>query len=164
AAGAFAPDPVRRLSALAVMIAEDAERLWQRLRLTNAEHERLASMAEGWWRVTPTDDSAARALLYRLGPERFTDRVLLAWARSEAGAADAQWHAMATLPQRWTAPAFPIKAAHLMARGIEKGRGLGAALAEAEKAWIARGFPADKGALAAIVEETAGNVTGRSGG
>ncbi|HZW53141.1 MAG TPA: CCA tRNA nucleotidyltransferase, partial [Candidatus Elarobacter sp.] len=71
AACALPPDPVRRLGALAVMIAEDAERLWQRLRLTNAEHERLASMADGWWRVTPTEEAAARALLYRLAPERF---------------------------------------------------------------------------------------------
>jgi poly(A) polymerase len=164
AACAFAPDPVRRLGALAVMIAEDAERLWQRLRLTNAEHERLASMADGWWNVTPTDDSAARALLYRVGPERFTDRVLLAWARSEAGAADVSWHAMTTLPQRWAAPAFPIKAAHLMARGIEKGRGLGVALAEAEKAWIARGFPRDKRAVAEIADAVARDAVGRSAG
>jgi poly(A) polymerase len=162
AACAFAPDPVRRLGALAVMIAEDAERLWQRLRLTNAEHDRLASMANGWWRVTPADEPAARMLLYRLGPQRFTDRVLLAWARSEANAADAQWHVMATLPQRWTAPAFPIKAAHLMARGIAKGRGLGAALAQAEQAWIARGFPSDKGAVAEIADAVARAVMGES--
>ena len=37
---------VRRLGALGVAIAEDAERLWQKLRLANSEHERLASMAE----------------------------------------------------------------------------------------------------------------------
>src|SRR5262245_11289203 len=37
------PDAVRRLGALAVVIAEDAERLWQKLRLTNSEHEQLAS-------------------------------------------------------------------------------------------------------------------------
>ena len=30
------------------------------------------------------DEQAARALLYRLGPERFVDRVLIAWARSAA--------------------------------------------------------------------------------
>ena len=164
AACALAPDPVRRLGALAVMIAEDAERLWQRLRLTNAEHERLASMADGWWRVTPAEESAARALLYRLGPERFIDRVLIAWARSAAGAADAQWRAMAALPQRWTAPAFPIKAADLMARGIAKGRGLGAALAQAEQAWIARGFPADKAALAEIADAVARDTIGGSAG
>ncbi|HML12097.1 MAG TPA: CCA tRNA nucleotidyltransferase, partial [Xanthobacteraceae bacterium] len=130
AALGLAPDAVRRLGALAVMVTEDAERLWRRLRLTNAEHERLASMADGWWRVTPADDAAERALLYRLGPARFTDRVLVAWARSQAGAADPQWRALATLPRRWTAPAFPIRAADLTARGVAKGRGLGAALAE----------------------------------
>src|SRR5262249_5651522 len=97
AACGFAPDPVRGLGALAVMVVEDAERLWQRLRLTNAEHDRLASMADAWWHVAPDDESAARALLYRLGPQRFTDRVLLAWARSPAGAADPAWHAMASL-------------------------------------------------------------------
>lgn len=159
AACGLARDPVRRLGALAVMIAEDAERLWQRLRLTNAEHDRLASMADGWWRVTPADDAAARALLYRLGPERLADRVLLAWARSEEGAADPQWRALVTLPQRWTAPKFPIKAADLIKRGIAKGRGLGAALAEAEKAWIARGFPTDKPAVAEIADAVARNAT-----
>jgi poly(A) polymerase len=162
AACGLAPDPVRRLGALAVMIIEDAERLWQRLRLTNAEHERLGSMADGWWRVTP-DESAARVLLYRLKPERFVDRVLLAWARSQAGAADAPWRAVASLPQRWTAPAFPIRAAHLMARGIEKGRGLGVALAQAETAWIARGFPSDKGAVAEIADAVARDAVRSTG-
>jgi poly(A) polymerase len=160
AACGFPADPVRRLGALAVMVAEDAERLWQRLRLTNAEHDRLASMADAWWRVAPGDEGAARALLYRLGPEPFVDRVLLAWARSEAGAADGAWRAMASLPQRWTAPVFPIKAAQLMARG----RGLGAALAQAESAWIAQGFPRDKAALAAIVDQAARDANNKAGG
>jgi poly(A) polymerase len=152
--------PVRRLGALAVMVAEDAERLWQRLRLSNAEHERLASMADGWWRVTPAaDEISARALLYRLGPERFADRVLLAWARSDAGAGDATWHAVTTLGARWVAPAFPLRAADLMARGIPKGPRLGVALAAAEEMWIAQGFPSDKGALGAIADEAARSAT-----
>jgi poly(A) polymerase len=164
AACGLAADPVRRLGALAVMVAEDAERLWQRLRLTNAQHDRLASMADAWWRVTPGDEAAARALLYRLGPEPFVDRVLLAWARSEAGAADGAWRAMATLPQRWTAPAFTIRAAHLIARGVARGRGLGAALAQAEEAWIAQGFPRDKAALAAIIDAAARDASDKAGG
>ena len=84
AALGLAPDPVRRLGALGVRVAEDAMRLWQRLRLANAEHDRLAYMASAWWRVSPGHDKDARALLYRLGPERFVDRVLLAWTRSPA--------------------------------------------------------------------------------
>ena len=139
-------------------------RLWQRLRLTNAEHDRLASMADGWWRVAPADEAAARALLYRLRPERFIDRVLLAWARSDAGAQDGGWRALVSLPRRWTAPAFPIKAANLMARGVPRGPGLGAALAQAEEAWIAQGFPRDKAALAAIVDQAARDANYKAGG
>ena len=150
------PDPVRRLGALGVMVAEDAERLWQKLRLANSEHARLASMGEAWRRITPAaGEQAARALLYRLGAENFTDRALLAWSRSDATSHDIPWHALATLPQRWTAPVFPLKAADFMARGVEKGPALGAALAAAEAAWIAADFPGDAAAIAAIADAAA---------
>ena len=114
----FAPDATRRLGALGVWVAEDAERLWQRLRLSNAEHERLAAMGDGWWRVSPAmGEAAARELIYRIGPEHFTERALLAWARAEASAHDAAWRDLATLPQRWTAPAFPLQR-----RGLHRAR------------------------------------------
>jgi poly(A) polymerase len=158
-----APDPARRLGALAVAVAEDAERLWQKLRLTNSEHERLASMAEGWRRIAPTEDEkAARALLYRLKGERYTDRVLLAWARSQGSAHDEAWHALASLPGRWSAPVFPLKAADFIKRGVAKGPALGAALAAAEQAWIAAGFPGDAAAIDLIVEAAAGSATERA--
>jgi poly(A) polymerase len=149
-----APDPVRRLGALAVRVAEDAERLWQKLRLTNNEHERMASMAESWWRISPVlGEQAARALLYRLGPQHFTDQVLLGWARSQSSANDAEWLALATLPARWTAPTFPLKATDFMKRGVVQGPALGAALAASEEAWIAAGFPDGQAALNAIADE-----------
>src|SRR5262245_5463950 len=148
------PNAVRRLGALGVAIPEDAERLWQRLRLANNEYERLASMGEGWGRVSPLyGEKAAKALLYRLRPQQFTDRALLGWARSQATAHDGDWLALATLPQRWTAPVFPLKAADFMKRGMTKGPALGAALAEAEQAWVAAGFPGDPSALDAIASE-----------
>jgi poly(A) polymerase len=146
-------DTVQRLGALGARIAEDAERLWQRLRLSNAEHERLASMAESWWRISPADEKGARALLYRLGPERFVDRVLLAWARSLATAHDPAWRTLAALPAHWTAPVFPLKAADFMARGVPVGPTLGAALRAAEEAWIAADFPMDSVSLAAIATQ-----------
>ncbi len=153
AASGLASDPVRRLGALAVATPEDAERLWERLRLSNSEHERLASMGDGWRRISPgMGEQGARALLYRLGPERFTDRVLLAWSRSDAGASDRGWQTLAGMPRRWTAPAFPIRAADLMARGLEKGPALGAAMRAAEDAWIAADFPQDEDALTRIAE------------
>jgi poly(A) polymerase len=150
-----APDPARRLGALAVAVAEDAERLWQKLRLTNNEHERLASMSEGWRRISPSfGEQGWRALLYRLGPEHFTDHALLGWARSQGSAHDEAWHALATLPTRWSAPVFPLKAADFIKRGVEKGPALGAALAAAEKAWIAAGFPDEVVALESIATMT----------
>ena len=146
-------DPVRRLGALGVAVVEDAERLWQRLRLTNSEHARLASIGEGWKPIDPAQgEAAARELIYRLGPDRYLDRVLVAWARSPAGAADEAWTNLATLPRQWTAPTFPLRAKDFTKRGIEKGPRLGAVLAAAEEAWIAAGFPTDKRALAALAD------------
>ena len=138
----LAPDAVRRLGALGVGVTEDAERLRERLRLANTEYERLASTAEAWWRITAgMSEQDARALLYRLGRENYIDRVLLAWSRAPEGVADRAWHALATLPARWTAPAFPLRAADFIARGVAKGPALGAALGAAEAAWIRAGFP-----------------------
>jgi poly(A) polymerase len=141
-------DPVQRLGALAVQLPEDAERLWQRLRLSNREHERLVSMGDAWRQISPHDQQAGRALLYRLGPERFVDRVLIAWARAwPQGAHDPAWQALATLPARWQAPMFPLKAPDFVRRGVAPGPALGAALREAEEAWIAADFPSDARAL-----------------
>jgi poly(A) polymerase len=144
-------DSARRLAALGVLVTEDAERLRERLRLTNAESERLASMGDSWWRIVAgLSEQAARALLYRLGPENYLDRVLVAWSRAPEGVADPHWRALATLTARWSAPAFPLRAADFMARGVEKGPRLGAAMRAAEEAWIAAGFPLDRETLAQI--------------
>ncbi len=156
------PNAVRRLGALAVSIPEDAERLWQKLRLANSERDRLASMGESWGRISPMyGERAAKALLYHLRPQQFTDRVLLGWARSQASAHDPEWHALATLPQRWTAPVFPLKAAEFMKRGVAQGPALGAAIAAAEQAWILAGFPSDQAALDAIAAETVRAMAGQ---
>jgi poly(A) polymerase len=147
------PDPVRHLGALAVFVSDDAPRLAERLRLANAETERLASMGEHWRAIAPeASGKSGRALLYRLGPERFTDRVLIAWSRSDAGIVDNDWRTLLELPQHWIIPVFPLKAADFMQRGIEKGPALGLALAVAEAAWIAADFPADEKTLSAIAD------------
>jgi poly(A) polymerase len=157
AACGLTPDATRRLGALGAWVSEDAERLWQRLRLSNAEHDRLAAMTAAWWRVSPQmGEAGARELVYRIGAEHFADRVLLAWSHAAASAHDAAWRDLATLPQRWSAPKFPLRAAHFIARGVEKGPSLGAALARAEEAWIAAGFPMERAALNEIVNSALG--------
>jgi poly(A) polymerase len=155
----FAPDPVRRLGALAVAVTEDARRLATRLRLSNAETKALDSMGHRWWRLAGMDEATARRRLYRLGEHRYRDRLLLAWARSGGDAGAASWRQLATLPERWSAPKFPLKAADFIARGIAQGAGLGQVLALAEDAWLAADFPLDEPALKAIADQTVTRFT-----
>ncbi|HXW48013.1 MAG TPA: CCA tRNA nucleotidyltransferase, partial [Xanthobacteraceae bacterium] len=152
-------DAVRRLGALAVAVKEDGERLAERLRLSNAESQQLIAL-DGWWRVSPEAGmKLARELLYRLGPRHFSDRVLLAWSRSPASAADPAWHCLAQLPQKWTTPAFPLKAADFIRRGIAAGPALGAAMRAAEEAWIAADFPRDGAVVELIADQAAGKTS-----
>ncbi len=149
----------RRLAALSVAVTEDAKRVATRLRLSNAEAKALDSMGHRWWRLAARDEANARRLVYRLGPERFHDRVLLAWARSGADVHSSRWRELAELPQRWTAPKFPLKAADFIARGLVEGPALGHVLTLAEDAWLAADFPLDEAALASIADQAAARVS-----
>jgi poly(A) polymerase len=152
-------DPVRRLGALAVAVTEDARRLAARLRLTNSETRALDSMGHRWWRLAGMDEPTARRRLYRLGADRYRDRLMLAWARAAGTTPSASWRELATLPERWSAPKFPLKAADFVARGIAEGPALGHVLALAEDAWLAADFPLDESALKAIADQTVARFT-----
>jgi poly(A) polymerase len=153
------PDAVRRLGALAVAVTEDAKRVAMRLRLTNAETKALDSMGHRWWRLAGMDEATARRRLYRLGENRYRDRLMLAWARAGGDSNPAHWRELATLPERWSAPKFPLKAADFIARGIAEGPVLGRVLALAEDAWLAADFPLDEPALKAIADQTLARFT-----
>lgn len=148
------PDAVRRLGALAVAVTEDARRVSIRLRLSNAEAKALDSMGHRWWRLAGMDEGTARRRLYRLGEDRYRDRLMLAWARSGKAASSPHWRDLAALPERWRAPKFPLKAADFIARGIAEGPTLGQILALAEDAWLAAEFPLEETALNAIADQT----------
>src|SRR3977135_222747 len=105
------PEAIRRLGALAVAVTEDARRVAVRLRLSNAEAKRLDSMGHRWWRLAEMDEARARRRLYRLREEPYRDRLMLAWARAGAKHHTAHWRPLARLPERWSAPKFPLKAA-----------------------------------------------------
>jgi tRNA nucleotidyltransferase/poly(A) polymerase len=155
----LAPDPIRRLAALAVSVTEDARRVAQRLRLSNAEAKQLDSMGHRWWRLGSMDEATARRRIYRLGAPRFRDRLMQAWARAGLGADPAPWLNVATLPQRWQPPVFPLKAEDFIARGIEAGPALGHVLAIAEDAWLAADFSLDSAELSAIADQTVARFT-----
>ncbi len=153
------PDPVRRLGALAVAVTEDARRIATRLRLSNAETKALDSMGHRWWRLAGMDEATARRRLYRLGADRYRDRLMLAWARAGENSRHTPWRELARLPERWSAPKFPLRAADFLARGIAEGPALGQVLALAEDAWLAANFPLDQAALDAIADQTVTRFT-----
>ncbi len=146
---------VRRLGALTVAVTEDAKRVAARMRLTNAETKALDSMGHRWWRFAGKDEASAKRLLYRIGEQAYRDRLLLAWARAGADKDSPHWRELALLPQRWSAPKFPLKAADFVARGIAAGPVLGHVLTLAEDAWLAANFPLEPSALSDIADQTA---------
>ncbi|MGH6832995.1 MAG: CCA tRNA nucleotidyltransferase, partial [Methyloceanibacter sp.] len=117
----LARDAIVRLAALAVFVAEDAERLAVRLRLSNAEQAVLALGASDHAKSGLPDDGAAKRALYRLGPSAYAAHVLLAWADSDASPEDPSWREALSLPERWQAPSFPLRGTDIMALGDLKG-------------------------------------------
>jgi poly(A) polymerase len=151
----LAANPIRRLGALGVATTEDAKRLAIRLRLTNSETKALDSMGHRWWRLAGMDEATAKRRLYRLGEARYRDRLMLAWARAGRDSDPVPWRELALLPERWSAPKFPLKAADFIARGIAQGPALGHVLTLAEDAWLAADFPLQESALTAIADQSA---------
>lgn len=145
AAAAIAPDPVRRLGALASAGGIDADDLKARLRLSRADGERIAAMEKAAARMDPSlVELDRKAALYRLGVVAYVDGVLLAWARSNAPVDDEAWRDLAGLPDRWTAPSLPVAGRDLVRRGVAPGPEVGQRLAEIEERWIASDFRAGR--------------------
>lgn len=143
-----APDPMLRLSALAVFVEEDAERVAERLRLSNAEQAALALGAIRCEAAKFPGEIEARRALYRLGPASFPAYALIAWAECGADPEDATWRAALNLPERWQAPAFPLRGADLAELGFE-GPEIGATLRELEAEWVTEGFSLSRADLLA---------------
>jgi poly(A) polymerase len=131
-----------------------------RLRLTNAEAKALDSMGHRWWRLAGMDEARARRRLYRLGEGPYRDRLLLAWARAGGDGDTRRWIELARLPERWSAPKFPLRAADFTARGIAEGPALGHVLTLAEDAWLAADFPLGQAALASIADQAVARLKG----
>jgi poly(A) polymerase len=145
---------VRGLGALTVAVTEDAARVAARLRLSNAEAKALHAMGDRWWRFLDIDEAAGRRLLYRLCDEAYRNQLMLAWARTGADHDADYWRGLATLPRRWQAPKFPLKAADFIARGIAEGPALGHVLAQAEEVWLAADLPMQEAEISAIADQT----------
>ena len=144
----WSPDPMLRLAA---MVPPDAERmvaLAERLRLSNAEGERLAAWASAS-PVPPSADEAALARrLYCDGTAPVLDRLRLALANARGRAATDDGALMEAtsltrliaFAEGWDRPAFPLKGRDLLDAGMAPGPAVGERLAALEAEWIERGF------------------------
>lgn len=151
-------EPVHRLAALAVRVQEDAERLRERLRLSNAEHRALADYAAVLEHLgslaTPLAPAELDKLAYRHGLTATLNALnVLDQPERPAMQDDARTRHADLASGRATIPTFPISGKHLMDSGLSAGPGLGIALAQAEAMWLEAGMP---GEVAGIVRRVVG--------
>ena len=159
-------DPLLRLAALlreGSLGQAGIDRLAERLKLSNAQAERLALLL-----LTPSPALAAslseqRQALYRLGQALYADLVRLAVAsgRADADAAASCLRSAAA----WEPPVFPLTGADLLACGLAPGPEFGRLLGAVRGWWEALDFRPDRSAcLARLAELLAGpcrRLTGR---
>lgn len=148
-------DPVLRLAALVAPVRGAArDTLARRLRLSNAEAERLSRAALPDRAFLPdADERMARAYLYRYGADAFRDGVLLAWAASDAASDDAAWQTRFHLPERWPVPSLPVRGGDLVDKGLAEGPAIGRVVRAFEEWWITHDFPTDRLRLAKALSD-----------
>lgn len=145
-------DPVLRLSALLPYAVEGLSEDARRLRLSNAQRDRLLAAAK------PLDsgmtDVQARGLIWQDGKDTFSNRTIRAQA---AGADPVRMQALRDMAAGWTIPPMPVGGRDLGALGIKPGPLTGRVLKAFQQSWMADDFP-DHGheeRLAAIIRQIA---------
>ncbi len=142
-----AVDPLRRLAALLRPDAGHASDIAARLRLSNAQTDRLIGLAAP--DTVPDrsmDQAEQRRLLYRMGAERFRDLSLLAWAHRRADEGyvppgdTGRWMAMMDLADDWAIPDFPLRGEDVVASGVPAGPEVGRRLKALRDWWEAEDF------------------------
>jgi poly(A) polymerase len=132
-AAGVAPAWQRRLAVL--LPADAAAAVTARLRLSNADRERIAAA------VVP-DVMPRDAMLWRDGAEAVADRLFI--AGDAVGA-------MAALG--WVRPKLPASGRDIIARGVAPGREVAVRLGAFERSWVAAGFPDDPATVAALLDK-----------
>ena len=142
---AFEADALLRLAALLPRDPINVMFAAEKLRLSNAERQRLISTLGTTPRlVSWISPREMRRAVYKVGVEAFCDRVMLAWAQSEHPAAGTQFRALLPMARTWPVPSFPLSGDEVMAAGVPKGPLVGEVMREVEDWWIDHDFPNDK--------------------
>ncbi|MNI61520.1 hypothetical protein D3C73_1167980 [compost metagenome] len=130
-------DPVLRLSALLPEDAEAVRAAALRLRLSNAQRDRLAE-AVGEQIDPAMSEAEARAAVWRTGRQAVEDRLYRAWA---AGADAGTVQRLLALAANWSPPKLPVGGKDLARLGLQPGPQTGRLLKAFEESWIADDFP-----------------------
>ena len=149
-------DPLRRLAAMLVLNDADLAALSARLRLSNAQSDRLAAIAANGTVIVPALSEAVRdALLYRVGVPAFRDAALIGWADAST---DDGWAALIAACDDWQPKKFPLHGTDVMALGVPSGPKIGAVLQAIEDWWIEGGIRADRASCLRQLKEVVGQV------
>ncbi len=142
-------DAELRLAALIPQDSRLAGQTAERLRLSNAQRERLVAATGAEPRIVSwMSPRQARRAIYRLGRKAFFDRVKLAWAGApDRQAAAAQWGALLTLAKSWEPPVLPVSGEDAKACAIAEGPLVGKVLREVEDWWVDEDFPDSREAV-----------------
>lgn len=144
----WTPDPLLRLMAMVPPQEERITTLAERLKLSNAERDRLLAFAFNAAPSAEMTDKALKEWLYRQGRPAVLDRLRLslASARGRAGGGDAalveagRFAAMIETAENWPIPQFPLRGADLLEAGIPAGPQIGERLKTAEDRWVDSDF------------------------
>lgn len=148
-------DALLRLEAMVPPDADRMQVLAERLKLSNAEGERLTSWAPAP-KVGPTaSESEVAKKLYRCGRQPMLDRLRLSLASARARAAESNdalveaggYSRLLKFAENWNTPKFPLKGADLQAIGVPAGPAMGKLLKRLEEDWIEADFRPEGGAL-----------------
>jgi tRNA nucleotidyltransferase/poly(A) polymerase len=150
----IAPNVPLRLAAIGCRIEEDAIRLAERMRLANVERDRMLAAVAGLNEfLSRPEPRAARSALYRRGGEAYRDGVALAFAWSTDAADEPSWRDRFTLPDRWSAPTFPLGGRDVLGETSARGAQVGTLLKAIEAWWIESDFAPDETALRARLQQ-----------
>ncbi len=148
-------DPLLRLIAIIPPDSARLDALSDRLRLSNADRERLAAWASTGKIDPKTTERDLAEKLYRGNRTAIRDQLRLALSAARARAVENNdallgaggFSRLLKYAENWQAAAFPIKGADLLDLGAQPGPSLGTLLKSLENAWIDSGFSLDRGAL-----------------
>jgi tRNA nucleotidyltransferase/poly(A) polymerase len=149
------PDPLLRLEAIVPPDAERMKGLAERLKLSNADAERLRRWATASTIEPTSTESDLAKQAYRHGSQGILDRLRLALASARSRAVQSNgamleaggFSRLLKFAESWKAPEFPLKGGDLLTMGAKAGPNVGQLLKSLENEWVDSGFALERGAL-----------------